>query len=521
MKCYYEVLNVPKNADLAEIKASYKKLALKWHPDKNLDNQEYAKEQFQIVQQAYEVLSDRQEREWYDNHREQILRGSSSGYEDNSLNVFPYFTASCFNGYSDSEEGFYSVYRNVFEKIAKEDIEYIENKDEFISIPTFGNSQSDYKEVVKPFYDYWMNYCTKKSYVWLDPYDISQIRDRKSVKLAEKENKKVRQQARKERNDEVRALVAFVRKRDKRVQAQLHLIEAQKMENKQKMEQLKLQKKLERNAQLNQESIQPDWAKFDNFKSELREIEKNLAKQFSEEFSNSESEEEEEEEYDDNLYCVACNKVFKTPKTFKNHELSKKHKENVIVLKQEMYNEEDKDSFYEESGILSDEANLVEENDNEIVCKKEEVEDCSKIKRKKQKTKILLPHKDEETDVSCFVHVEEDLLNFDDDFDMKKQKKKKSKNKKTKSKCQSSEQKEYSDESDIDEARKHTQKKNRKSTVKVDDTPPVDINHCCVTCKSTFSSKNKLYDHLKKSGHSVYLPDSKIKQQKEKNKCIK
>ena len=50
-------------------------MALKYHPDKNPEDPEGAKETFQIIQQAYDVLSDPQERAWYDNHREEILRG--------------------------------------------------------------------------------------------------------------------------------------------------------------------------------------------------------------------------------------------------------------------------------------------------------------------------------------------------------------------------------------------------------------------------------------------------------------
>lgn len=45
---------------------AYRKLALKFHPDKNLDNIDAAKEQFLLVQQAYDVLSDPQERAWYE-----------------------------------------------------------------------------------------------------------------------------------------------------------------------------------------------------------------------------------------------------------------------------------------------------------------------------------------------------------------------------------------------------------------------------------------------------------------------
>ena len=47
-------------------------------PDKNLENAEEATQQFRLVQQAYEVLCDPQERAFYDKHREAILRGGKS-----------------------------------------------------------------------------------------------------------------------------------------------------------------------------------------------------------------------------------------------------------------------------------------------------------------------------------------------------------------------------------------------------------------------------------------------------------
>lgn len=65
MKCHYDVLEVTRDADENTIKTAYRKLALRWHPDKNLTNSDEAKKKFQIIQQAYEVLSDIQERAWY------------------------------------------------------------------------------------------------------------------------------------------------------------------------------------------------------------------------------------------------------------------------------------------------------------------------------------------------------------------------------------------------------------------------------------------------------------------------
>lgn len=62
---YYDVLGVPKGADDAAIKKAYRKLAIKYHPDKNPDNKE-AEEKFKEAAEAYEVLSDKDKRARYD-----------------------------------------------------------------------------------------------------------------------------------------------------------------------------------------------------------------------------------------------------------------------------------------------------------------------------------------------------------------------------------------------------------------------------------------------------------------------
>ena len=63
---YYEVLGVSKNATDEELKKAFRKLAKKYHPDANLDNKEEAEKNFKEVNEAYEVLSDKQKRQMYD-----------------------------------------------------------------------------------------------------------------------------------------------------------------------------------------------------------------------------------------------------------------------------------------------------------------------------------------------------------------------------------------------------------------------------------------------------------------------
>lgn len=85
-KDYYEVLGITRDAAEADIKRAYKKLALKWHPDKNPDQKELAQREFIAVQQAYEVLSDPTKRRRYDNQKSFFSEDSGEEWDgaDNS-----------------------------------------------------------------------------------------------------------------------------------------------------------------------------------------------------------------------------------------------------------------------------------------------------------------------------------------------------------------------------------------------------------------------------------------------------
>jgi molecular chaperone DnaJ len=70
---YYKALGVSKNADAAEIKKAYKKLAKKYHPDRNADD-EQAEQRFKEVSEAYSVLGDEEKRELYDKYGHEGLK---------------------------------------------------------------------------------------------------------------------------------------------------------------------------------------------------------------------------------------------------------------------------------------------------------------------------------------------------------------------------------------------------------------------------------------------------------------
>jgi molecular chaperone DnaJ len=89
---YYEVLGVTRTSTVEEIKASYRKSALKWHPDRNPENKEEAEIRFRESTEAYSVLSDPQKRQIYDTYGHEGLRSSGSA---------PDFNGSIFQDFHD------------------------------------------------------------------------------------------------------------------------------------------------------------------------------------------------------------------------------------------------------------------------------------------------------------------------------------------------------------------------------------------------------------------------------------
>ena len=94
MSDYYNILNLEKSCSIEDIKKSYRKLAIKWHPDKNPNNKEVATKEFQKISEAYAVLSNPIKRREYD------LTGKCN--QNSNINAFDIFNEFCENIFNNN-----------------------------------------------------------------------------------------------------------------------------------------------------------------------------------------------------------------------------------------------------------------------------------------------------------------------------------------------------------------------------------------------------------------------------------
>lgn len=340
---------------MRRIKKAYRRKALELHPDRNYGAVEAATTAFAEVSAAYEILSDPQERAWYDSHRDSILRGDSGSPEDSYQNVQVTSAAKLVNimgrfnsrtPFTDAPTGFFGILNETFAKLAKEEDAACDWEGlEPVDYPEFGHSEDDFDDGVKQFYRVWISFSTKKTFSWRDEYRTSDAPDRQVRRLVEKENKRLRDEGIREFNEAVRSLVAFVRKRDPRFTPN-----SQTEAERQKILRDAAAAQAARNRAANRakldEQVVPSWAQ--------------TAKRDDLEGSFSSDEEEVVEE----IECVVCDKVFKSEKQFEAHEKSKKHIKAVQQLKRQMQ-AEDKDLDLDVADATSkvDEITLVDEGE--------------------------------------------------------------------------------------------------------------------------------------------------------------
>ncbi|KAJ9611610.1 hypothetical protein H2200_004794 [Cladophialophora chaetospira] len=498
---YYELLGVERTATDDEIKKAYRRKALELHPDRNYGNVDETTRQFAEVQSAYEVLSDPQERAWYDSHRDVLLRGdqpAGSAGQEFSYNIRMTTTEDVlqlmmkFNGrveFNDAPSGFFGGLNDFFKQLAKEEDIACQWEDEDpMEYPEFGLKDDDYEDVTRPFYSAWTGFATKKSYAWKDQYRLSDAPDRRFRRLMEKENKKIRNDAIQEYNEAIRSLVAFVRKRDPRVK------------NNQKSDAERQKALREATAAQAARARAAREAKFQEAAANAVPEQANSGTKDDHEGGFSSESEIEEHEYD----CVVCDKTFKSEAQLKVHEKSKKHLKLLKQLKKEMRDEGAELDLGLENGHTFVEDRYPDPNRDE---EKSEQEAPTE-----KEDDVAEGHLDENEDAS------DGHLDVND----------------VASEGHPDNNDDYASRSDIEErlardlslsgtpvtsdpdgpARptklgKAKQKRAKKAAQKAEQSDSATTEFQCAVCKAEFPSKTQLFNHIKEKNHAAPLTQTK------------
>lgn len=348
---FYQLLEVDKLATEAELRKAYKLQALKLHPDRNFDKVEEATALFAKIQAAYDVLSDPQERAWYDSHG---VENEFNSMEDENDIVIPdyvtssddlqkYFDPMLYSGLDNNNSDMFETIDSLFKKLGEEEYQAIMNQNkvgDYTPFPRFGNNISTW-ENTKHFYSSWLKFSSKKSFSWYDIYRISDAPDRKTMRTMENANQKSRDAARIEFDETVRTLARFIRKRDPRYKKHL----------KDNIKNVSLQTK----SNLSERNRKTAWEAKQGYKEQ--EWEKNSRDSYDESDSDDNQPHNNKkywQDADENIVTVGthaevikeevtlifkcdwCNKSFKSKNQISEHEKSKKHIKTVQRIKWEM-----------------------------------------------------------------------------------------------------------------------------------------------------------------------------------------
>lgn len=379
--CYYELLDVQPTANDNDLKKAYRKKALQYHPDKNPDNIDEATEIFARVRAAYEVLSDAQERAWYDSHKQQILNDDPIGANDDGTfeyevdasitgvtteELLMFFNSALYTRLDDTPAGLYQIAGRVFAKLAKDEVVngrklglerfnlyQDDNFEQDINslgykratkmhisnyktcadrslFPPFGESTTEY-ELLKDFYKKWSEFSTLKSFSWKDEYMYSKTYDRRTKREIKKRNDKARQQAKNEYNKTVKRYVTFIKKLDRRMKDG-----AKKAEEMKRCKERQRQKDLRDTYLADKANNLPEF-KIQSWQAIEEENLEELEKEYNEADQTVKNNDEDDLEDEYIVYdCFICNKRFKSEKQLANHMNTKLHRKNVSNIQREM-----------------------------------------------------------------------------------------------------------------------------------------------------------------------------------------
>ena len=460
-----------------------------------------ATEMFAKIQNAYQVLSDPQERAFYDRHRESILRKgkksrvAESGYSVEDLMNF--FDPSVFKGYTDDPKGFYAVYRDLFAFLEDLEAEESENPAKY-NYTSFGSKNTPFEPSLKLFYDKFVHFSSSRSFYEADNYDDEYAENRRHRRAISKENQKYRDAMRREYTDTIRNLALWVRKRDPRWQSYQKEKTAQRL----KAEAKRKEDVIKKRAEMADNYVAPDWTLNDQCINDEEFLLQQLERLEFEEFASQKQDDQNEdggfddeldemEEFDD-FYCVVCKKVFKNHKQWKNHEQSKKHKTNM--LKAGFVPETDSDSYEdEEEEFVENDTVQVQDNHDSASDNNNSTSSYNNSTSSDNDTREDSATDNEQnisSDEEASESLKELLLNnsknnkSDTEIGQKPPKKKNRQRKQPSS----------SPAVDPPKSKQHPKQKSKTSSAS-------DLK--CSVCHETFDSRNKLFKHIETTGHAA------------------
>jgi DnaJ family protein A protein 5 len=345
LRCYYEVLGVERDAEVSAMKKAYRTKALKWHPDKNLDNKEEAETKFKEILNAWEVLQDPQEREWYDDHREEILSGESTEQGDEQdedylknkdnagQDLEKHANNGCFRGFGSDEGGFYSVFGEFFAGVRTVDIDGTphdaksssnsttaaadDSGNEEENVFVFGDASSSVRHI-KTFYSHFCNFVSHRTFSWHDQFKTGDAQNKRVRRVMEKVNKSRRNAARKLYNDKVRRAARFARSVDPRVMAARREEEARKAAQVAKQEaEMARRKEMKRAARV--QNAGKEQERLDAQRAEMIRL-------YGRDYDRGDDNDDDDEKVEEVLQCEACKKNFKSANKAAEHMSSKAHK---------------------------------------------------------------------------------------------------------------------------------------------------------------------------------------------------
>jgi DnaJ-class molecular chaperone len=129
----YKILGVSENASDEEIKKAYKKLAVRWHPDKNQDNREEAEKKFKEISHAFSVLKDKQQKQEYDAMRK-------GGFSNGNGTRFSNFSDFDFGSHDMGFDFYDKMFKDFFKSSKFGDFSAFDNDDDGF----FGNFSSNF-----------------------------------------------------------------------------------------------------------------------------------------------------------------------------------------------------------------------------------------------------------------------------------------------------------------------------------------------------------------------------------------